>query len=338
MTEVEFRFREHSPEHLSTIQIPLVYDPNAKCPNILKFFGQILKPKDVFTVIQLFGYCLYRTTKYEKAVLLIGKGANGKSTLLRLLETFLGTSNVSHVSLQELGSDRFASAELWGKLANIFADLKADKLMNSGPFKMLTSGDSIRAQRKFSKPFDFVPYAKLFFSANEVPESTDQTYAFFRRWIILHFERVFEGENVDVHKIEKLTTKEELSGLLNLALIGLKQLIKDNGFKHLDDIEAVRKEYEENSNNVIGFLSSEFTMTGSDDDYIICREMWSYYVKYCKKKKLTAKHDNVFGLEMNQLHVKKQRIRVNKAEREYCYLGIKPKPKDKNDGERRGWM
>lgn len=147
--------KEHNPAILSTVQLPLKFDPDAKCPNILKFLGQILKPKDVFTAMQLFGYCFYRTSKYEKAVMCVGKGDNGKSTFLKLFEHFLGLRKISHASLQEINSDKYAIADLYGKHANICADLKSEKLLNTGVFKMLVSGDMIRAQRKHGQPFDF---------------------------------------------------------------------------------------------------------------------------------------------------------------------------------------
>ena len=95
-------FRDHSSDHLSLVQLPINYDPNSKCPNILRFFGQVLKSKYVFTALELFGYCLYKTAKYEKAVMCVGKGDNGKSTFLKIFEHFLGLGNVSHASLQEL--------------------------------------------------------------------------------------------------------------------------------------------------------------------------------------------------------------------------------------------
>ena len=185
-------FTSHSPDGLSTVQLPINNDPKAKCPNVLRFLGGVLRPKDVFTVLQIFGYCLYRTAKYEKAVMCSGKGDNGKGTLLKLFERFLGDHNVSHASLQELNNDRFAIADLHGKLANVCADLKAEKLINTGTFKMLVSGDTIRAQKKHGQPFSFKNYAKLIFSANEIPESNDQTYAYFKRWIILLFDKIFQ--------------------------------------------------------------------------------------------------------------------------------------------------
>ncbi len=155
--------------------------------------GQVLKPKDVFTALELIGYCIYRTAKYEKALLCIGKGSNGKGTFLKLLDRFLGPKNVSHVSLQDMNEDRFAIAGLHGKFANTFADLKSGKLTTAGNFKMLVSGDFTRAQKKYGQPFEFSSYAKLIFSANEIPQSEDKTFAYYRRWIIFFFEKVFDG-------------------------------------------------------------------------------------------------------------------------------------------------
>jgi hypothetical protein len=118
---------KHSPTHLSTMQLPVKYDPNAKCPTILKFLTEVLKPEDIRVILQLIGYCLYRTNRYEKAFIFYGQGSNGKSTLIRLIEYFLGFTslykNVSHVSLQDLAKNRFKPAELYGKSANVYADL-----------------------------------------------------------------------------------------------------------------------------------------------------------------------------------------------------------------------
>jgi P4 family phage/plasmid primase-like protien len=316
-------FTEHSPDYLSLVQLSIKYDPNAKCPNILKFLGQVLKPKDVFTALELFGYCLYRTSKYQKALLCVGKGANGKSTFLSLFEHFLGKENTGHVSLQDIMSNRFATAGLYGKLANIFADLKNDKLTNTGVFKMLVSGDPMKAEKKHCQPFDFENYAKLFFSANEIPQSEDKSYAYFRRWIIFFFENVFEGDDNDPNLIDRLTTQEEMSGLLNLALIALKQLIKDNGFAYVD-IATIENDYTLNSNNVERFVRERCEITRNDEDYIICRDLWGVYFRFCKQNSLHCKDDNVFGMELRGLQVTRLRIRIGN-EREYCYVGIRLK-------------
>ncbi|MGC2683941.1 MAG: DUF5906 domain-containing protein [Candidatus Nitrosopolaris sp.] len=134
-----------------------------------------------------------------------------------LIEAFLSEYNCSHRSLQDLDKNRFAAADLYGKHVNTFAGLKSIKLSETGNFKMLVSGDSITAERKFEHPFTFRNYAKLIFSTNEIPESNDKTDAFYDRWIIFHFDKKFQCGPEDTKMMEKITTPEELSGLLNLA-------------------------------------------------------------------------------------------------------------------------
>ncbi len=130
------------------MQLPVKYDPSAKCPNILRFFSQVLHPQDIFLAMQIIGYCLYKTAEYEKAVMLVGPGSNGKGVFIKIIEALVGFENTSHVALQDLEDDRFASAGLYCKMVNTFADLKQVKLNSAGNFKMLVSGDSIRAQEQ----------------------------------------------------------------------------------------------------------------------------------------------------------------------------------------------
>lgn len=112
--------------------MPIEYDPKAKCPNILKFLGEVLHPQDVFTAMQVIGYCLYKSAEYEKAVMLVGPGLNGKGVFIKLIEALVGRDNCSHVTLQDLDNDRFAAANLYCKMVNTFADLKSEKLSATG--------------------------------------------------------------------------------------------------------------------------------------------------------------------------------------------------------------
>lgn len=317
--------REHSREELFLSQIMIPYDPKAQCPKIVKFLHEALKStNDYITAIELFGYCLYKTARYEKAVLCAGDGDNGKGTFLKIFERFVGLENASHVSLQDMNSDKFSIADLYGKSVNTFADLPADKLKSTGNFKMLTSGDMIRAQRKHGQPFYFANYAVLMFSANQIPQSDDQTYAFFKRWILLPFEHTFTGPDSNKNLIAELTTKTELSGLLNLALIGLRKLIKDNAFLHVDDIETVQRDYLKD-NPIEAFISERCELvTGGE---VICRDLYFEYIEFYKKNKGTsaaAVADNVFGMELRLKHVTKRQKRI-KGQRESIYVGIKLK-------------
>jgi hypothetical protein len=128
-------------------------------------------------------------------VLLWGAGGNGKSTLLGLLRALLGAENVAAVSLHDLEGDRFAKADLVGKLATICGDLDLRAIRSSDSFKQLTGGDLLRVQRKHGQPFTFMPIAVPIFSANGFAPVADQSPAWFDRWLVLPFERRFVGDD-----------------------------------------------------------------------------------------------------------------------------------------------
>jgi putative DNA primase/helicase len=224
---------------LSLTQLPEEYNPEAKCPHIDKFLSDVLRSEDTKYILQLIGYCLLNDCRYQVSVMLYGhEGANGKGTLLDLVTDFLGIDNCSHRSLQSIDNNRFAVAE------------------STGNYKMLVTGDWITGEFKNKNAFKFRNKAKLWFSANEIPESDDKTDAFYRRWLIFHFDKRFIAGKENVNLINEITTPEELSGLLNLALIGLSELIEEGGF-HYKTIEEIRQEYEIHTNNVNAFLHEE---------------------------------------------------------------------------------
>ena len=136
-------------------------------------------------VLEVIGYATYPANPYRVAVLLLGPGRNGKSILLRLLTALLGPENVAAMPLQVLAENRFAPAELLGKLANVCGDLDAREVRRSDQFKIITGGDEVFVERKFGHPFKFTPFALPVFSANEAPISSDQSEAWFDRWLII---------------------------------------------------------------------------------------------------------------------------------------------------------
>jgi putative DNA primase/helicase len=174
--------RPHSPDYLSLTKISVRYNPEAKCPKISEFLSQVVEPEYIPIILQMIGYCLYKTWKYQKSFMLYGRtGSNGKGVLLSIIEALLGNHNCSHRSLQDLDANRFAIADLYGKLVNTFGDLKSTKLTETGNFKTISAGDAVTGEHKFGQPFTFRNYAKMIFSANLIPESEDKTDAFYRR-------------------------------------------------------------------------------------------------------------------------------------------------------------
>jgi len=244
---------DHEPSVKFLNQIPVQLNKEAQCPMITKFLNEVVKPEDKKALLQFIGYCLIPDTRYEKALLLVGEGANGKSTLLKLLISLIGRDNITTLSLYDL-SHRFRLAELVGKLANIFPDLPYKRLEDSSNFKAIVSGDPIMGERKYGKPFTFFPYAKLIFSANRMPSTKDISEAFFRRWLIIEFPNSFKGKERDTNLLNKLTTQEELEGFVLLAIEGLKSLSQEGDFAESDGMKALKTEYEQMNNPVAAFI------------------------------------------------------------------------------------
>jgi len=297
----------HTPEYLSTIRLPVDYNPDADCPKIKKFFSEIVKEDDVPVLEELIGYCLFKGYPIHKAFMLVGEGANGKSTFLNLLRTFLGGENVVSVALQDLDRNRFASGALHGKLANIYPDLSPNALYATGKFKMLTGGDLIGAEKKFGGMFTFENYAKLIFSANRIPMvDKDDSMAFFRRWLIINFPNTFNGATANKNLLDKLTTPEELSGLLNLAIKGLKRLMDNGGFSDDRSVAQIREQYIRMSDSVHAFVLDKIEV--SPEDFVEKKELYGAYCEYCRNENLPVISDQTFFKRLCQ-HVRIEEYR-----------------------------
>lgn len=219
-------------------KLPITRDPAADCPTNKKFFDEIVSKEDRINLEELIGYCLLGEYPIHKAFMLVGEGRNGKTTFLNLLQTFLGNENVSNVAYQDMYPGSFMVYELKGKLANIRDDLPAKGLEDTGIFKQLTGQSPFQADRKHKESVRFYNHAKLVFSCNRYPGGNDPSLSYEDRWIIIQFPNTFIGSKADKQLLQKLTTREELSGLLNLALLRLKGLIERGDFnKTLDPDE-----------------------------------------------------------------------------------------------------
>lgn len=313
--------KPHSPEYRSLSRIPVKYDPEAKCPRILAFLEDVC-PHDIPSIQEWIGYHLMKNYRFQKMVMLLGVGANGKSTLLLLVEAFLGKENVSNVPLYQLTSNRFAPSELFGKLANIAPDISEDELERTGMLKALTGGDKIRAEKKHQNAFYFFNHAKLAFSANKLPVSPDQSQAFFRRWMIWEFNNVFDDErgNCDPNILDSLTTREELSGLLNWALDGLDRLIKQGGFSKSETTEEIRRKYERMAEPFTAFR--ENCLDEEPDGEALYDHVFTAHNAFCRNNGYISLTKTKLTQELTGQIWPLKKERYTKAPRDYYWKGL----------------
>jgi len=318
----------HTPDIVFFNKLPISFISTADCPLIKKFLKEVLPTNDdILSIQELFGYCLYKEYLIHKAFMFVGGGSNGKSTLIKILKHFLGKENCAAVPLHQIEGDKFAVASLFGKLANMFADLPAKALKDSSLFKMLTGEDNIPAEKKFKDKFFFQNYSKMIFSANQIPKTPDESDAFFRRWIILQFPNQFTGSSDDKKLIYRLTTDAEMSGLLNYAIEGLKRLLEKGDFTSAKSIEEMREVYMRQSDSVMSFIMD--CLEVSISDHIGKKELYTRYTEYCREKIYPIVPENTFHQELHKkIRVEDYRPAVkdpvtNNFIRVNCWRGIK---------------
>jgi P4 family phage/plasmid primase-like protien len=271
----------HTPAVFTTVQLPIEYDPAATCPAFDHYLNTTFDTDVVPLIEEILGWCLVPDRRFETAVMLTGEGENGKSVFLDLVTFLLGEGNVSHVALQDLEENRFRAAELYGKLANVFADLDARGLQSSSMFKTLTTGDPITAERKHEHAFRFRSYAKLLFSANKIPSSRDRTHAFYRRWLIIPFTKTFDGvgSNPTPDKGLRDKLKADLPGIFNRALRGLERLALTEAFTQPKSVVEAKKSYIRSNDNLRVF--AEECLVAEPNGTIPKKEFYKVYEHWC---------------------------------------------------------
>lgn len=318
----QHKLLSHSPDYKFMNAIPIVYNPEAQCNKIAKFFEEIVYKDKVKLLYELFGFCLIPEYKIQKAIMLIGSGRNGKSVYLNLLRTFLGKQNVSTQSIQRLSVDKFSSFQLFGKIANIFPDLSSEEIGDSSTFKTLTSGlDPLSAEQKFKNSFVFINHAKLLFSCNQIPKSKDDSDAFFRRWVIIVFPFIFDGANDNKELINDLTTPEELSGLFNIAIEYSYRLMSEGEFTSAQTTDEIREIYTRLSDSVGSFILDKIDICG--EDFIQKDVLYADFVNYCRNFKFPVMSEKMFSsLIFQRLPVTNFRPVLEGGIRPMCWKGI----------------
>ncbi|MDO8508196.1 MAG: phage/plasmid primase, P4 family [Nanoarchaeota archaeon] len=335
-----------TPDIIFLNKITPAFNKEADCPKFKKFLDEVLIKRenwknlntdktDLLTMQEFYGYLLYKKVEFNRAVMLYGEGENGKSTKINVVKKFLGEKNVSNVPIQKLETNNFAVASLHGKLANLHSDLPKTALRETSRFKQITGGDSIDAEKKFRDNFSFLPYAKMMFAANTLPASYDDSKAFWRRWLIFKFPNSFSESSDDTNKnlLGDLTTEEELSGILNWAIEGLKRLLKNKKFTINKSTNEVREEYIRKSDSIGAFiLDIVEEVPGS---FILKRDLYEVYAQYCRGRAYDMVTENTFHKRFYQkVNVREYHPKVKgekKQKAAWSGIKFKDKPADYED-------
>ena len=312
---------EYDPDKIEFARIPVTYDQSAYCADLDKMLNRVfVGDREVINLFEeMIGYCLIKSSRYQKAFIMVGSGSNGKSTILDLIEEFLGAANYSSLPLEQV-TDRFNKAELEHKLANIGDDIDNVAIKDSGTLKKMISGESITVERKGERPFKFRPYAKHIYSANSIPRSFDKSEGFYRRWIFIPFNATFSPDDPDYDPMifDKITTDQALSYLLNLALKGARRLMKQGKFTQPASVANALEAYRTDNSTTLSWIEDK----GLTEEYFLANstdKIYSDFTDWCKTS--GVKQPNVTGKKM--------------FKREICNkFDFEESPKQKADGKR----
>lgn len=315
----KWELKAHCRENYFTSQIPVAYDPEAKAPQFESFLSDIFEGDDnkeekIQLICMCFGYSLLSTARYEKFIIIIGNGSNGKSVLLEVLKKLLGNKNVAAVQPSEFGN-RFQRAHLQGKLANIVSEINEGKPIDDSALKSITSGESTTVEHKHKDPFEIEPYSTCWFGTNHMPQTSDFSNGINRRAIIIPFNRQFEEHEQDKHLKDKLCT--ELPGVLNLALDGLKKLFVDNEFISLPEVESAKDQWRNENDQVAQFIDDCCEIDPREN--LPSKDLFEAYLEWAEKNNI---HKDI---SQNQLsnRLKRYKVKQQKIKGVRCLAGIK---------------
>ena len=295
-----------------TYQLPFEYNPKATAPIFEAYLDKVLPDVERQKVLaEYLGFVFIKhgsnALKEEKALILYGTGANGKSVFFEIVNALLGEKNISSYSLQSLTDDKgYQRAKLANALVNYGSEINGK--LEASIFKQLVSGEPVDARLPYGQPFILKEYAKLIFNCNDLPKDVEHTNAYFRRFLIIPFDVTIPPQEQDKNLHTKII-ENELSGVFNWVLDGLNRLLEQKQFSKCDAAQNAVEQYKLESNSVQMFLSeNEY---GSDaENYSLIKDLFIEYRAFCIEDGMTPFKKSNFIKQLRSFKIIVDRLNV----------------------------
>lgn len=305
----EYRFDEKLTFSLNRLNCK--FDPNAETPKrFLEWVDNLIHDYDKLGFQEYLGYLLLASTRLQKALVLLGRGQEGKSRVGLILHYLFGGSCVSS-SVEYFETNQFAMPRAENKLVLFQDDLKREKLKSTEVFKMMVSAEvPMQAEQEGEPSYSFQPYARWVICSNApLTALSDSGHGFYRRLYVIRVKNRPADRKDDPYYFEPM--KEEMDGIFLWMLQGLQRLIR-NGWRLSvsEESQELVNSQQEQQNSLIGFMSSKLAF-GSSSYSITKVELQKAYVSYCTENQLIpekkAEMWNFFEEQMDNLKIKKSK-------------------------------
>ena len=313
----------HDAKYFSTYQLQVRWEPSATCPTIINWLDKTIDSNLHSLIWQIIGVTWYPAMGFQQAIALIGGGKNGKGTLLRLCKAALPDSACCAVDPKKLSENRFSSAELFGKTANIVGDIERMTLNSTAEIKKITGEDPVSAERKMGQPFTFISQATNLFAGNRMPKSSDTSFGWFRRWLIVPLERTIQ-EAPDLDLEPKMHA--ELEGALVLAVRGLKQAMEQGGFDTPDLVKEASKNYEYSCSSAAYFINESIEFDSRHTTPISRSQLVDAYENFCRSRRLFVEsRHRLYELieDLGAAHIREKWLTRSGASDERGFIGMR---------------
>lgn len=257
----EMEVRPHSPESNLTFQLACDFDPSAKAPLFTEMLKQIFskhnEPEEVARHwLELAGMGMQQRRIGQNFVMMVGAGANGKSTLIRILEAVASPRTFYKGKLGNLiNNDNHLTAAFVGKNFFVDDDLDRNGTLPDGALKSIAEEKLMTANPKGLKTFPFKARMIPFLLSNHWPRTTDISHGMLRRAQVFEMKRMFSETEQD-HGLVDLICETELPGVLNLLIQAWQRVLRRGRFLTPKDCEATRAKWKAQANTTARFIAS----------------------------------------------------------------------------------
>lgn len=271
------RLRDFDPKDFLTYQLPFEYDKNAEYKLFKAYLNKVLPDMESQQVLQEFmAYIFTPEMNLEKCLVLLGSGQNGKSVFFNIMCAILGEQNVLNYQMASF-THEYKRAKLLNVLLNYSSEKGND--LEVDIFKALISGEPLQAREPYGQSFTVRNKVRFVINANELPKETEQSDAYFRRFLIVPFEVKISEEEKDPNLAAKIIERE-LPGVFNWILEGLDRLVFNQKFTDCKKSTKAVEEFRKSSDSVALFVEECNIMPDSETKTAL-KDLYQDYKSFC---------------------------------------------------------
>jgi len=322
-------FYPHTPSDYITKLAPVNYDPQAQCPRWITFLRRIFNENDnlIRFVQRAIGYSLTGDTREQVLFFCHGIGANGKSTMLDVIRALLGdyaaVADFTTFTSEHKSGARNDIARLYSVRLVVAIETGEEKRLAEPLVKAITGGDTIAARFLYREFFEFKPQFKLWLAANYKPEIRGADHAIWRRILLIPFSVVIP-EHERVPNLADIL-KEELPGILNWALAGLRDWLS-KGLCPPVEVREATLAYKEEMDVVGNFINDQCII----DPAAITpsKQLYDAFKAWAEENGAPVLSPQQFGRRLSTKGF--ERVQTG-SQRQRCWRGLRLRSPDDHD-------